>query len=163
MIFLQWEQMVGLKQPPKSQTRRPVKDNEYGVFLKPFDYANFSAVSYKGSHQRKWQIGKAYAVQPGRGKKAVGRTPPIKSIRRERLGDISEADCIAEGVEKMPVATLAGSDVMVVLYRCPVCWERRLMAQDAYACLWNHIYGKGAWERMKDDDVWVLEFEVASG
>ena len=43
-----------------------------------------------------YRPGRSYAVQPGRGKPELFRIT-ILDIRRERLGDISEADCIAEG------------------------------------------------------------------
>ena len=46
----------------------------------------------------KWQVGKTYAAQPGRGQKAVGRIE-IVSIRREDVRKISDADVIAEGFE----------------------------------------------------------------
>lgn len=44
----------------------------------------------------KWRLGNTYAVQPGRGKKGVGRVRII-SIRIERFCDISQADAEAEG------------------------------------------------------------------
>lgn len=43
-----------------------------------------------------YEINKTYAVQPGRGKKAVGRIR-ITDIRREDVRRISEADVLAEG------------------------------------------------------------------
>ena len=41
-------------------------------------------------------VGRSYAVQPGRGKKSVGRIT-VTGIRQERLGAISENDARAEG------------------------------------------------------------------
>jgi hypothetical protein len=44
----------------------------------------------------KWEVGKEYAVQPGRGKAAVGRIQ-ITNIRHEDVRYISDADVRAEG------------------------------------------------------------------
>lgn len=44
----------------------------------------------------KWQPGRDYAVQPGRGKKAMARIKALE-VRQEPLSDISEADAWAEG------------------------------------------------------------------
>lgn len=44
----------------------------------------------------KWKVGKDYAVQPGRGKKGVGRIQ-IYMIRLETFASISQADAVAEG------------------------------------------------------------------
>lgn len=41
-------------------------------------------------------VGHSYAVQPGRGKKSLGRIF-VLDIREERLGDISAGDARAEG------------------------------------------------------------------
>lgn len=59
----------------KSMTRRPVKPGE--------------------KHCR-YQAGKSYALQPGRGKQAAGRLT-ILEVRREALGAISLADARREG------------------------------------------------------------------
>jgi hypothetical protein len=58
----------------KTETRRPVKDG------KPCRY----------------EAGKSYALQPGRGLKAVGRVL-VREVRREKLGDIGEIGAKREG------------------------------------------------------------------
>ena len=103
-------------------------------------------------------------VQPGRGKKSVGRIR-ITKIRRERLGDISEEDAIAEGIAhkqyiQNPYCKWSG---YYVPDDHPPGLEPQIYghtyASVCYAVLWDTVYGRGAWERMMDDDVWVLEFE----
>jgi hypothetical protein len=75
------------------------------------------------------------------------------SIRRERLGDISEEDARAEGI---------------VPYQGPMRWVRWLdavtgnaehnSACEAYIALWNHLHGPNAWERNADKEVMVISF-----
>lgn len=101
----------------KTQTRRPVKPGEYAW---P-DTGNILAV-YFATGRLKWALGFDYAIQPGRGKKAIGRTPPIREIRRERLQEINGNDCKAEGIyedmqDKWRFALLWDS-----LYRPPHDW-----------------------------------------
>ncbi len=43
-----------------------------------------------------WRVGRSYAVQPGRGKHAVGRIL-VTAVRREALGRLSARDVRAEG------------------------------------------------------------------
>jgi hypothetical protein len=45
----------------------------------------------------RWEIGKSYAVQPGRTLKAQGYTPPLTDLRGEDVRNISQADAEAEG------------------------------------------------------------------
>jgi len=157
MIFKQWKQVLD---GTKTQTRRPVKkgDVDFTVFGHRVDdvRAHWQRSWYVRDYRNriKWQVGRTYAVQPGRGKKAVGRTPPLTGIRRERLGDISQVDIQAEGISL--AQTLRQSRLSNITPQMAV----RLMKR-AYIDLWDSIHGKGAWERMKDDDVWVLEFELA--
>ena len=162
MIFKQWAQV---KDGTKAQTRRPVKEDEFAVNqhdhmlpYPPFGGDEIDTV-YSAMGAMKWQVARTYAVQPGRGKKSVGRIR-ITKIRRERLGDISDEDCFAEGVIEKPLASFGNTGLVYVAWQCPVCGETLNESPiAAYACLWNHVYDNGAWERMKDDDVWVLEFE----
>ncbi len=48
-----------------------------------------------------YQVGKTYAVQPGRGKPAVARIQ-ITDIRREDVRNISDGDAKAEGFDSVP-------------------------------------------------------------
>lgn len=50
----------------------------------------------EGKHYTVYQVGKTYAVQPGRGKVAIGRIR-ITDIKREDVRDISDEDVKAEG------------------------------------------------------------------
>ena len=71
----------------KSQTRRPVKTGEY---------LDAKCAIRKSNGRVLYQTGKSYAVQPARGKRAVGRII-ITGIRQEELVSISEADVYCEG------------------------------------------------------------------
>jgi len=158
MRFLQWEQVLGVKQPLKSQTRRLVKPNEYALHGAP-GYAELpiEAVLTKPRHIQKWVVGCTYACQRPDGQ-TMGRTPPIKTIRRERLGDIGLADCLAEGIEEIHGHA---DGQYYVYYICPICQLSYLEHRDAYVCLWNCCGGR--WEHDQNEDVWVLGFESGSG
>ena len=49
-------------------------------------------------HKLRYETGKDYAVQPGRGKHAICRVR-ITDVRQERLLDISDGDVKAEGFD----------------------------------------------------------------
>ena len=44
----------------------------------------------------KYTVGKTYAIQPGRGKKSLGRIRII-SVEKQALRDITQEDAVAEG------------------------------------------------------------------
>lgn len=89
--------------------------------------------------------GMAYRVRPSihMPRCASRITLEITGVRVERLQDISEADCIAEGVETL------GRDI------------GREAPYDAaklkYASLWESINGPGSWDA--NPFVWVIEFK----
>lgn len=136
MIFRGKEMCALVLSGQKTQTRRLVKLGETLIT----DSLLFGDRILMGSGYCKWQVGRTYAVQPGRGKKAVGRIR-ITAIRRERLQDISEEDAIAEGMfkESHPIA---------------------LKPVTRYMHLWDSIHKKPGTRFADDPEVWVLEFEV---
>jgi len=103
--------------------------------------------------QIKWMVGKTYAVQPGRGKKAVGHFC-ITGIRRERLQNISDKDIEAEGIclkqnFSGDLGWFNGLDHLL--------YPRR---EWAFKALWNNINKKPGSRWADNPEVWVLEFEV---
>ena len=164
MILRQWKQVMGLELPIKTQTRQPVKERDWHGYLDSRGYEGYilagsqQTVTRKG--QIKWQVGRTYAVQRPDGK-TVGRFLLAK-IRRERLGDILEADCLAEGVQYDLGGYFIGESIKQLGEHI---WHmgRFSFAKDAFARLWDECYAKGAWDRMKDDDVWVLEWPPVEG
>jgi hypothetical protein len=75
-------------------------------------------------------------------------TLTVTDVRIERLHDISEADCVAEGIE---AATRTSSGQFYKNYQNPSC---PIMAYGAYRSLWNHINGDDAWEA----NPWVVAY-----
>jgi hypothetical protein len=178
------EHITAIVRGDKTMTRRAVKAGErieYGI--PDYDtgerkiFAVFSANA--GNGLLKWQVGRDYAVCPGRGKPGVwwnsssdewktplsaftdqdkrwamfdGWTPlriRILSIQQEPLGDISEADVIAEGIAYdgncyRPFADAPGDCISD--------------AVSAYRRVWEHVNGPKSWQR--DVLVWVVSFEV---
>lgn len=74
----------------KQQTRRLVKENEV------FDSAKQAIV--KVNTRTMYKVGRTYAVQPNRGKKAVARIE-ITAIRKEAIRLISDLDAVEEGFQ----------------------------------------------------------------
>lgn len=123
----------------KTQTRRPVQD---GDRLRPNELDTEGSWPFPVTVLRrgrlKWEVGHTYAVQPARGKKAVGRIC-ITDIGREGLRDISHEDIEAEGIPS---------------YTCD--YEYRV----AFLQLWNSAHTKPGTRWRENPEVWVLEFEV---
>lgn len=88
----------------------------------------------------------------------------ITDVRAERLQDISEIDCIREGIEKMHVLPLRE----YISQNYPGFGEREYYsngdgeeydnARLAYAALINAINGKGTW--YSNPYVWVYDYEI---
>ncbi|MBL8162442.1 MAG: hypothetical protein JNJ61_10690 [Anaerolineae bacterium] len=84
----------------KTQTRRVVKPNERLIgFMPGTRFANCVAIMRdQHPHSIKWQIGRDYSLQPGRGKIGVGTRIRVTDLRLdEDVRQISEADARAEG------------------------------------------------------------------
>lgn len=77
----------------------------------------------------------------------------VTSVRVERLQDISESDCWAEGIEEvMHDFDDAAQIDMANRLGC-----RIEDAKPLYALLWEQINGKGSWDA--NPWVWVLDFK----
>lgn len=78
----------------------------------------------------------------------------VKSVRVERLQDITEDDAIAEGVERN---TAALPDQMMV-YKSYITGNYSNFPYTSFATLWQKINGRESWDA--NPWVWVVEFEV---
>lgn len=126
----------------KTQTRRPEQEGDTVKRHAGLGCQTKLVAVYRNGRLL-WEVGKAYAVQPGRGKSAIGRIKLI-SIRRERVNAISEEDAKAEGVEPF------NSPAIGIVYK------------PAFVSLWNSIYSDGL-AYHTGPMVWVLEFERVAG
>lgn len=81
----------------------------------------------------------------------------ITDIRAERLQEISDEDCIAEGIKKNP-EVLRGMWEFSYIKDVTLKFEMSTTPRGAYAKLIDHISGKGTWE--SNPYVFVYEFEL---
>lgn len=133
----------------KSVTRRPWKEGDelknVGTPNGVGYYDMFEAV-FRGG-RRMWMIGQDYAISPGRGKFAVGRIPPITSLRLEMLGEITDEDAKAEGItyyQMEPHSFAYGNKII----EAPT-------PRAAYLVLWRSIYEHAD----SKEKVWAISFE----
>ena len=76
----------------------------------------------------------------------------ITNIRVERLQDISEEDCLAEGIQDIVGKTYPGTHFYCIT-KADTCY---VTPREPYAKLIDKISGKGTWER--NPLVFVYEF-----
>ena len=84
----------------------------------------------------------------------------ILDIRAERLQDISEEDCIAEGILELAQSAvqLAQNGRQFFDYsKKPELFNDGVTAKESYKSLWQSINGKDSWS--KNPWVWVMEFK----
>jgi len=106
------------------------------------NYPWFPSRSFNADQTMRW----APAIHMPRWASRI--TLEISAVRVERLQDISEADAIAEGIEKTPSGmwSLYGqSDV-----------DGTYSPRASFRALWESIYGAGSWEA--NPWVWVVSF-----
>jgi len=139
MIFLP-DSVALILSGAKTQTRRPTKEGDS---------------IYRGRIGRGgrllWEVGRTYAVCPGRGKRAVCRIR-ITEIRCRRVCDISDKDVPAEGLrwDFKRGRWVYGKTVL----------ENRAWYPNqniaAYLWLWRSMYPKSDCEEL----CWALTFEL---
>ena len=83
----------------------------------------------------------------------------ITGIRAERLQDISDEDCIKEGIINWKdEKDLPKNSVKEILgFSDCFSWNNHSIPQDAYAALIDKITGRGTWD--KDPWLWVYDFK----
>ena len=164
MIFqATWQQVID---GSKTQTRRLVKSSDE---LRDLDAVKFvyhindgwcgnegPNPEYPG--RTKWQVGNTYAVQPGRGKKAIARIL-ITGIRKERLQDISPEDVMSEGVFCNQCGN-TGSYVWSNVHSYDGVGVSDCDCKYAFAELWQTIHTTPGDTWQDNPTVWVLEFKL---
>jgi hypothetical protein len=110
-------------------------------------------------HSRlKWEVGRDYAVCPGRGKHQVARIK-LLGIRSERIQDISHEDIGAEGITHVwPV--MLNTAYLITGAKNEDELKRHLFKAE-FAGLWDGINKKAGSFWSDNPEVWVLEFELA--
>lgn len=86
-------------------------------------------------------------------------TLQVKSVRVQRLQDISEQDAIAEGVAMLATLKKSGFKVGAFFGVEGVTDTDWLDPRDAYEQLWDLIHGPGSWE--SNPWVWAVEAVIA--
>ena len=90
----------------------------------------------------------------------------MTKLRAERLQDISDEDCIREGVCEWTLEKLKQAGIKDLtsyenlrLFDDTFSWDAHSSPQKAYAALIDEINGKGTWEA--NPFVWVYDFKLA--
>lgn len=96
MIFSD-ENIARILSGTKTQTRRAVKDNHRCDSEPTPAHIITRVMTGNGWDRVLYEVGRTVALQPGRGKPAVGRAEITEIRYCDRAGDISERDATAEG------------------------------------------------------------------
>ena len=174
MIFQQtWQKVMSGE---KTQTRHVILPGElcsgdssgqiFGVWYDkkmrhpPGTFIKASLPLIEQLYRLKWHVAmgyfrdKSYAVQPGRGKKSIGRIM-VTAIRKERVQDISESDAMAEGVAQVE------NGLWVCYGDCDIHSEAkyRTSATASFMSLWDSINARRGFDWDSNPLVWVIEFK----
>ncbi len=82
----------------------------------------------------------------------------ITNVRIERLQDISDEDCMAEGIRKIESNKISKAFGFYNSYEIPEQFPVFSSPQEAYSFLTEKVLGKGTWET--NPWVWVYDFEI---
>lgn len=122
---------------------------EDGVMNVVYKYGNDQAELWEGTDDFRWD-NKLYMPE-----RYARYFIKITSVRVERLQDISEEDCLLEGIERLsydPDCPELGN-----VYYAPGI-DSFWTAREAYAALIDNINGAGTWE--SNPFVWVYDYEL---
>lgn len=115
----------------KTQTRRLLPPSGCATVLR-----DGTITEVYRNHRLLWEVRKTYAIQPGRGKKAIARFH-LLTIRLQPLQAITAADATAEGLA----------------HPNPI---------QAFARLWNDIHSAPGTRWQDNPNVLALTFELAT-
>ena len=100
---------------------------------------------YYDSPRVVYAVGKTYAIQSGRGQKAIGRTPPLASIRRQDVRTMTLDDAVRRGFASVENNLLFWTQMHDPTANA-ICWR-----DESFACLRHRPADRY--------DAWVLTFE----
>lgn len=125
---------------------------EHGWLTDDANGEHYSMVVNRHSTRVIYRVGNTYAIQPGRGKKAIGRTPPIASIRRQDVRDMTDADALARGFLNRCHYLQVWCEMHDPL--AVTAWRSRGLG-DTCGDFFDSLRGRGKSERY---DAWVIRF-----
>lgn len=159
---------------PVLETRRIVKPgqkhfHESAINIEGYPKLRETSVVYVGDFDRfAFEIGQTYAIQLGRGKKAIGRTNKLASIQRQDVREMTLQQAIDSGFKGTPEYLMVWTKMHdPVAYNHAQCdlmaheYERR----DQFDS-WVHIEAANWFRYLQSRpaeryDAWVLRFEAA--
>lgn len=157
MIFLP-EHCELIKSGDKTQTRRLRKPDHYHMAGMVHEVLRGRVFSLAKGRRLKWEVGRTYAVCPGRGKHQVARIR-LLGIKCEKIQDISYEDIGAEGITRIwPVPMNTAYLITGAKNEDELKWH---LFRAEFAGLWDSINKKAGSFWSDNPEVWVLEFELA--
>jgi len=133
--------------------KEPYVVSKGGRVFRKYDKSDVSFLRYLGEDTEAKGVWKNKLFMP---ESAARYFIKITGVRAERLQDISEEDCLKEGIVYKPIQSLSWKDKLTPMWSNGI--NRYKAPQEAYAALINSINGKGTWE--KNPFVWVYDFEL---
>ena len=112
------------------------------------DFLLFNHAVYEKGKQRTAGMTKGWTNKMFVRADLMKRHVEITNVRLQRLQDISEEDCLREGIVKTDCVAPYGFPVGKGI------WKNYRTPQDAFACLIDKVSGKGTW----DSNPWVLVY-----
>lgn len=142
-------EMVAVAMSYKSVYERVAKTWIYERVTKTWEYAE----EYKNKHKGLAGWKNKMFIKPDLMSHAI----KITNIRVERLQDISDEDCLAEGIIEY-IAEIMPNYPPYTQYCCGISEVYCDTPRQAFVSLIDNINGKGTWE--SNPYVWVYDFEL---
>ena len=151
----------------KTATRRLVKPGDFYIcdgtdankIIEVRVSKNAARGNYAAGNSRlKYKVGNTYSIQPGRGKKSMGRTL-LTGIKLQYLQDITLKEIEAEGLSIPEIARAAQH--LDCIWTDEQLEELTLFAARLqFGQLWDDIHEEGMWDC--GYDVWALAMELVA-